>query len=161
MSALTEYLGQGHVLRAGGREYPVSLLTQAKKAEYEARLFARHREAERALRDCYAPEEYSARLDRLATRYRDGDFALDGVEGLASVKTPQGMLLLVSVLLSITEGEAVRVLKQAPEEIGPLVGQVLRESYALTDEEWAEAQAQAEAAKKAPGSQAEKNAPPA
>lgn len=139
MSALSESLGTGHEYKG----HNVSLITQDVKLAFERKLFAKAKDNAKTMKELMDKEEYANHLQKLGDDFMNGGFALESTRGTDFLKTVQGITTLVGLLFSVTEDEALRLVKEGGVEVSSLIRQIIKESYSLTEEELQEAERKA------------------
>jgi hypothetical protein len=108
--------GPGHVLSHAGKEYVFRLVDQARKAELEAALFRRQREAVYAMKAELSPEEYDRALQRASDAYARGEYAAASEAARAWFFGEQGFPSLVCVLCGCTLAEAEALIEERETE---------------------------------------------
>lgn len=133
MSELSNARGDGprHPFKACGKDYSIGLLTRDIKIAFAKSLYARAREAVKAMRDDMDKAEHQAMFDRLSDEYTLGEFSMEGKRGQAFLLKPVGRILLLSLLIGTDEHEAMQILvdADAAPEVQSLLRTVLKESF--------------------------------
>jgi hypothetical protein len=142
MGALGEILGGHHNFVHRKKTYRVGMVDQNAKLAYERWLFQRARDVARDLRVCMTAEQYAAHLKELNDAYLEGEYAFESERGRKSLGTFKGMLSICSILWGCDEAEMLLLIKERSEDVSSLLAVVLRESFAMTDEEIARAAGQ-------------------
>ena len=134
MSVLTEALGGTHEFIHKGKVYRVSLITQAIKAAYEDRLFAKAKEAALAMRQLMPREDYQAHLRQLNDDYIKGEYAFESARGLEVMQKVPGTVMLCSLLFGIDEMEVLKLVQERQEEVTSLLQLIIKESFPQGEE---------------------------
>ncbi len=136
MSALTECVGTSvpHEFVHRNKTYSVQLITQAVKAGYEKKFFARAKEAAAAMRELMDKADYSKHLKELNDDYISGAYAFESPKGLAALQTVSGMLILCSLLFGCDETELLQLVNERREEVTSLIELLIRESFPVQEE---------------------------
>lgn len=134
MSELSAVLGGDgtrHPFKACGKDYSIGLITQDIKDTFAKTFYAKAREGVAALRRDMDKEDYLALLSKMADEYTTGDFAMEGTRGQAFLLKPMGRVLLLSLLIGVSEHEAMQILVDdgAAAEVQSLLRVVLKESF--------------------------------
>lgn len=154
MSELSSALGGSapkHRITAGGRSYPVSLVTQTVKVAFEKALYEKARAAVASVKGIVDRDHYERKIDALTDAYLDGSFSIEAELGRKALTRPGGPVLLLSILMGsptadgkditpLPEIEVINVVAQAPEEVAAVFRVVMKESFPAADFEAAEAQ---------------------
>jgi hypothetical protein len=139
MSTLGEVVGGSHELSHNGVTYKISLITQKVKVQFERHLFAKRKECLLQIKEMMDSKEYADALEQLSKDYMAGLFAFEGKFGVEFIGTEPGQVYLVSLLFGIAdEQEALRLIKDKAQEVTSLLRLVIKESYAITEEELTE-----------------------
>lgn len=145
MGALNEILGGSHDFTHRGKTYKVGLINQEVKNALEKQLFSQARDAARELRDCMSREEYRDHLANLNKDYIEGEFAFESRRCRKYIRTVPGMLALTAMLWGCPRDEMFLIMKERREEVTALLEVIFKESFVITDEEMAQAKAEAQA----------------
>ncbi len=136
MSALSETLGNAsgvppHRIEANGKVYTARLFDDGLQVGYERRLYDKTVgiESDNFRRGIYDRETFDRRLDAVGERYTLGWYGFFGDVGTRVRQTPAGVLILVSLIFSIPEMEAVSLMGAKPAEVQAMLKLVLRESF--------------------------------
>lgn len=143
MSELSSALGGSapkHTIVAGGKAYPVGLVTQAVKVAYEKALYQRARAALADVRAISDKDFYERKLEALVQTYQDGGFAMESEFGRRAMGKPGGSVLLLSLLMGavgpdgvtvvpLPELEVINLVSQAPAEVAAVFKSVVAESF--------------------------------
>jgi|ERR1019366_1168180 hypothetical protein len=151
MSAINEALGTPHEFQHKGKTYHVSLITQAVKAGFEKRLFAKSKEAASTMRELMDKPDYLAHLKSLNDDYIAGEYAFESQRGLSAVKTVQGFVVLMSLLMGIDETEVLAIITERGDELQLLVRMIFLESFPGMEEEMKKQEEEAKAEGKGEG----------
>jgi hypothetical protein len=132
MSELSNALGGAapkHTISANGKTYSVGLVTQAVKIAFEKALFQKAREGCKALREDLDPDQYLSLMEKLAKAYEDGDFAMEGSRGKKAIQSPQGAVLILSLLMGCDAQEVLQALLSNESEVLTVFRVVMKESF--------------------------------
>ncbi len=129
MGVINECVASGHEFEHKGKVYKVRLVDQEVKDAYGKALYKKAREAAAGMRELMTPAEYGEHLKRLNDDYIAGKYALESDFGLKMMHNTTGGLLLVSILLGVTEMDAMKVLAERKTDVAGLLDVVLRESF--------------------------------
>lgn len=129
MSDLTSALKTGIEFKFKDKTYEVSLLTQKIKGQFEKKNFSRARDAAMLLKEAMSPAEYAEHLSRLNDNYIAGVYGLHGDAGQSFAETPDGTILICSLLFGISEEEMTKLMLEARTEILAILQAVLAESF--------------------------------
>lgn len=129
MSVLPEILATPHVFEHRGKTYKVALVDQNVKAAYENYLYARAKEALKQSRDMYTGREYMQAVGRLNNDFIAGKYAFLSKRGAGSLKTPQGVCKLMSLLFDVDEQEMWLLIGERSEDVTSLLDVIMAESF--------------------------------
>jgi len=129
MGVLNECLAKPHVFEHKGRKYKVSLINQDIKLKWEQAMFQRAKDAALGMRDLMTPADYRAHLKQLNDDYISGNYGMDSVMGMKAMQTPQGGLLLVSLLFGVDSTEAICLISERQADVIALLQVIMHESF--------------------------------
>jgi hypothetical protein len=132
MSALSETLGNDgppHELEHNGKTYKVKLIDDYVAAEFEKWLFKQAKRALSTDKDELSPEEYRQKLAALNEEFTDSAYSLMSPRGARALQSPQGMLVLSSMLFGCSQLEMAGLMVDQPQEVVSLIQLVMRESF--------------------------------
>lgn len=143
MSQLTEDAGNlaaPHTITHDGVTYEFRHLGGVELASYQKERYDEALERLKNLKVEYGPEEYAKRLDALEERHDRGefdmlaDFERAGISGgvvppKMALKVAEVMLRMMAKITGRTDKENWKLFFGCPEEVGVLIGRVIRESF--------------------------------
>ena len=118
-----------HELTHKGKTYKVRPVTQAVKAEFEKKLWAKARECAKDMRECMTTEEYAAHLKKLNDDYLQGAYSFEGEVGQKTLVSNAGVLSLASLLFGLDEMATMKLLGEAKEDVVALLKVICQESF--------------------------------
>lgn len=132
MSELSRLLGTAappHQICHEGRVFTFGLIDQARKSEFEKRLYQQAREGVYVDREHMTSEEYLRRLDGVRKAYELGEYGVLGSIGQEVLGRPKGSMLLLQIITGESEDDLLPLLQARGEEVNQLVKVVLDESF--------------------------------
>lgn len=127
-SALAGFSGHYTTYRYAGKEYRVSYLTQAKKAEFERWLRQQILDTLPKLREVLPAEEYEHEKRQLFHGLATAKYSFHGRIAAEAMQTEEGSLVLASILFGCSMDEMFRMAATKREEITNILSQVLQAS---------------------------------
>lgn len=123
--------GSLHSFEFEGKTYTIAYLDRKVKSAFEKNLFRKAREMEEVVKDDKSPEEYQTILMGLNDKFLAGEYSLVSKNGMAYLKTQQGIFSLTCILMGVDEDLGLRILseKGKGQEIAALVELVMKESF--------------------------------
>ena len=112
-----------------GKTYPLRLIDQAGKAEWERRLFDRAVTVAEAISRAKPANWLDAKLGQLENEFFAGEFALLAEKSLNLLKTPGGVQLLLSIITGKDVSELAAVILAKKGEVIRKLNLVIRESF--------------------------------
>lgn len=121
--------GEPHAITHNGKTFKFRLIDQKAKDAVAKRLYQQARDAVYADKDRLTPDEYAAVLDRVYDRYSRGEFGFLTERTLGILKTPAGVLLLLSVLSGESDEDLAKLLDERGAEAQAVIKTILAESF--------------------------------
>lgn len=132
MGVVSEVLGNHgapHILEHAGKKYRLSLIDQRVKSAFEKARFQKAKEALAIIKEDLGAEEYTRQLQEKAAQYEAGEYEIFSPTGMTYIKTIAGMRLLLSLIIDCDQNELMVLVLAKKDEIIPLLGLILRESF--------------------------------
>lgn len=129
VSAALGNFGAAHEIEYNGKAFRLSLVDQRVKSAFEKARFQKAKEPINLLKDDLAPEEYSRRLQEKIDLYEAGEYEIFSENSVAFLKTLPGIRLLLSLIVDCDPNELMGLVLAKKDELIPMVGLILRESF--------------------------------
>lgn len=111
-----------------GTFYPVSMLTQGKKAEFERELKARAMETLKQEQEFFPPEIWQAGLREFREHATQGLYSFHGPLAEKVLESPAGSLMISRILFGLPEEKMLEIWCDKQDEVRLLLDLVLAES---------------------------------
>lgn len=129
LSAALGTAGAPHQITHEGKTYSFRLIDQGCKDRLQKHLWQRAREAVYADRDHMTEQQYIERLKEVAQRWEDNEYAFTGERAQRQLKTPSGMMLLLTMISGETEESLAPLFLARGPEVHLLLNAVMEESF--------------------------------
>lgn len=117
---------------AKGKTHQISLLTLEKQSAYERWLEKESIKAIRNVKDVLGEDEYTAALSVALDNITSGRYVFGGEYAQESLTTFKGMCAMISILFSITNEQAMELVKEN-KEIGKIIENIIVRSFPVPE----------------------------
>ena len=121
--------GAAHEIEHLGRRYKFSLIDQRVKSAFEKARFQKAKAPLLLIKDDVSEAEFGRRLQEKIDLYDAGEYEIFSESSIKYMQTMQGMRLLLSLIVDCDEIELMSLILTKKDELVPLMGVILRESF--------------------------------
>jgi hypothetical protein len=116
-------------IHIAGTDYNARYISYGFLKEFEDNVYSLRLSHLNQIKTNLSPEQFERKLDALQHSYQSGEMGMQGEDGSKYLKTLDGMICLVAMILQIPHQDAGELMVSHPSEIKRMIQQVQSVSF--------------------------------